>query len=187
MGEKGHLIDRLDGVRDPLTAFCARLLWRGSEIEDALQETLLTAHRRFREFDGRDFRAWIFRIATLTCFNFNRRHARQEQGDGRRREPTLEEELEKEFTYDEILKNPAGVLDHFEDEIAKACSELPENERAILLLKSIGALSCSEIAKVLEIPLGTAQGLLTRARMKMRERLSEFATARGFPFARRMP
>ena len=54
------------------------------------------------------------------------------------------------------------------------------------MLKTVGRLTCAEIAATLEVPLGTAQGLLTRARMKMREYLSDFARSKGLGCAGRL-
>jgi DNA-directed RNA polymerase specialized sigma24 family protein len=121
----------------------------------------------FRQFDRRrpawEFRPWVYRIATFTCFNFNRRHA----ASPKQLEPslwseTIEEELQKEYTYEEILRSPSRVLEQFEPEIVMACRELNDNERAILLLRCVGGFSCAEIASIPKVLLGTSQGLLTR-------------------------
>lgn len=188
MSQSKDLLQGLERHREALTVYCARLLWSQEDLQDALQELMLAACRNCAQFaPGTDFRSWIFRIATLTCFNFNRRHQRN---DGTTPFPLdeisggIEQELEREYTYEEILRDPAAILGRLEDEVARACRDLTEKERAILLLKAVGSLTCSEIASVLGVPLGTAQGLLTRARMKMRERLSEYARRRGVPAAK---
>ena len=51
-----------------------------------------------------------------------------------------------------------AVLDGCGDELLRACQCLTDKERAIILLRSIGELSCAEIADVLNVPLGTASG-----------------------------
>ena len=43
------------------------------------------------------------------------------------------------------------------------------------------------VATLLQVPLGTAQGLLGRAHRKMREHLADFARAHGFSSLRRLP
>lgn len=180
MKHSKDLADGLNRLREGLTAYCARLLWSSGDLEDALQEILLTALKKHHEFEpGTDFRAWIYRIATLTCFGFNRRRKRERPAESAP-EPavTLEEELEREYTYEEILRDPTGILENFEDHVRRACLELNDNERAILLLKTVGGLTCAEIARTMDVPLGTAQGLLTRARMKVREKLSTWARAK---------
>ena len=162
------------------------MLGSSSDLDDALQETLIAAYQGFADVPEADFRRWILRIATWTCFNANRRRNR-----GRTTE--LPEEgpedvtvtLERECTYQELLDDPALALEGFEDELTRALRGLREVERAVLLLKSLGGLTCAEIARVLDVPLGTAQGTLTRARWRLREHLIDYARARGFPTGER--
>lgn len=77
MTQARRFLEHMDPLRDPVTAFCRRLLWSSADLEDALQEVFAVAYRDFSAADRRPFRPWIFRIATWTCFNFNRRHERR--------------------------------------------------------------------------------------------------------------
>jgi RNA polymerase sigma-70 factor (ECF subfamily) len=193
---KAHrFLERAEPLRDGLTAYCLRLLWFPGDLEDALQETLAVAYRDYvGDTEGRagEFRTWIFRIATWTCFGLNRRRGRTPALDSAL-DPAVEdaggalEVLERECSYEEILANPAAAFDGLGDELARACRRLTEKERSILLLKTLGGLTCAEIATVLELPLGTAQGLLGRAHQKMRAHLADFARARGLPSPRSAP
>jgi RNA polymerase sigma-70 factor (ECF subfamily) len=162
-----------------LTAYCRRLLWSPDDLEDALQSTLATLYRGFaRSGEGADS-ARVFRVATWTCFNLNRRHRRSRaEVDPEEREPSAVDALEAECTYEEILADPRAAFDGLGDELAEACRRLNENERAILLLKALAGMTCAEIARAMDVPLGTAQGLLTRARQKLRAHLTECTRAR---------
>lgn len=161
-------------VREPLTAYVRGLLWNPSDLPDALQSTLLTAFRKFGQFDGRDFRAWIFRIATLTVFGMNR--------GGEAASPLTdvpaEEELAREYAYEEILRDPERLLQNFDDEVRRAVLALTESERASLLLVVVAGFRCREAAEILEIPIGSVMGYLARARGKLRERLADLARGR---------
>jgi DNA-directed RNA polymerase specialized sigma24 family protein len=74
MSRAERFLRELDPLRRPIAATCQRLLWQPADLEDALQETLALAFRRFEEPRESAFRPWVFRIATWTCFGFNRRH-----------------------------------------------------------------------------------------------------------------
>ena len=186
MSKAQRFLEQIDPLRDSLTAYCRRLVWSSEDLEDSLQETLAVAYRSFGAESG-DFRARLFRIATWTCFNLNRRHRRANDVVEPRDEEAVFETLERECTYEEILHDPRAAFENIGDELARACSRLHQKERAILLLKTLAGLTCAEIAEVMDVPLGTAQGLLTRARRKMREHLLDTARSSGLPTNRRAP
>ncbi len=179
----GERFDRAaTAVRADLVAYVRHLLWRRDDLPDALQAIMLTAFRRFPDFQpGSNFRAWIFRIATYQVFNLNRK------GDRERRtlvpldddEPAADA-LEEEIHYEELLRNPA-VLDRVvTSELSLAVSRLAQNERVVLLLRVLGGLSTLETARVLEMPAGSVMGFLGRARRKLRLALAATAHSRGW-------
>jgi RNA polymerase sigma-70 factor (ECF subfamily) len=53
---------------------------------------------------------------------------------------------------------------------------LPSRQRDVLLLFAIGQLEYAEIAQALNIPLGSVQSALHRARTKLRAALTEGAS-----------
>ena len=58
-----------------------------------------------------------------------------------------------------------------DDRLVAALRTLPEQERAVLLLRAISGLAYDEMAAALEIPMGSVMGYLSRARQKMRATL----------------
>ncbi len=59
------------------------------------------------------------------------------------------------------------------DEVRGALSQLPEEQRAVLLLVSVEGLSYKETAKVLDVPIGTIMSRLARARRHLFRLVSE--------------
>ncbi len=169
----------LEPCRPALGAFCSRMVRDRADLEDALQTTLLEAYRKFDSFrPGTDFRAWVFQIAAFTALSLNRRRAKAPEplADDPLAAP---EELALELDYDALLAHPERVRERLSDEACRALDSLSENERAIFLLKSIGGLTCAEVAQALSLPMGTVMGLLARARGKLREALTEYARREG--------
>src|SRR6478752_2781597 len=66
--------------RRELHVHCYRMLASFDEAEDAVQETFLKAWRGRSGFDGAQFRAWLYRIATNVCLDMLRRSSRGTAG-----------------------------------------------------------------------------------------------------------
>jgi RNA polymerase sigma-70 factor (ECF subfamily) len=173
-------------LRGVLEGYCRRMLRKRDQVEDVLQSVVALAFGRFDDFaPGTNFKAWIFRIATLEIFNRNRKSSR-------RREAVSIDELPGDLLADEswalvdreeafavLLQNPEAVLDQFDDVVAAALEDLAPRERAALLLRSLGDFSYDEIHQLLEIPVGSVIGYLSRARFRMRLSLATYAGQRG--------
>lgn len=177
MDIRDRFLDHVERIRAPLMAYLRGVLLNPSDLPDALQSALLTAYRRFSEFqEGTEFRAWVLRIATLTAFETNRKagavHALPE-------DVPAEVELEREYAYEEILREPERMLQTFDQDVRRAVLELTEHERAALLLMTAAGCRGREAAAVLDMPMGSVMGYVARARGKLRERLAEFARERG--------
>jgi RNA polymerase sigma-70 factor (ECF subfamily) len=127
-----------------------------SQAEDLVQECLLLAWRSFHQLrEGSNAKAWLFRIL------FNCWYA---QGRKLRKVPALVP-----------LTADAGTLTPALDdalEISRALDALQPEHRTVLLLGVVEGLTCSEIAEVLTVPVGTVMSRLSRARQAMRMRLA---------------
>jgi len=176
---KTGLTQELEAVRDGLVAYCRQIVWDPQDLEDAVQETLLTALRKGATFQsGSNFRAWIYKIATHTVFNLNRRRARLYERESVFEEEDMEveaaDQVLSELSYDELIRNPDQVLEFVDTAIADGLKQLNANERSCLLLRVLGDLRYREIAEILELPVGSVMSCVHRARCKLRFALAEY-------------
>ena len=154
--------DRFGALALPLLPYLTRLgvaltgSWQGSE--DLVQESVLRGLRYFDSFRGEDFRAWIAAIMR----NVNRDH--------RMRAPIVVEEEWLKQVADPALSPEQMVLANESDARLRALvARLPEALRETLVLREFGELSYSQIASVLEVPIGTVMSRLSRARDDLRD------------------
>ena len=66
------------------------------------------------------------------------------------------------------------------DEVTNAVNALPVDFRAVILLCDIEGFTYEEIAKIIDIPIGTVRSRLHRARNMLKEKLKDYAESVGF-------
>lgn len=177
-----RFLEHLEPLRGPLEGYCRRSLADRNSIADVLQSAVANA---FRDFDlyaeGTNFRAWIFAYVHREILNANRKYWRS-RGEAlpvefpARDSGGLSDELPSGVA---LLEDPEGVLDQCDSLIAEKVRDLPEQERAVLLLQAIGEFKYREIADILDIPIGTVMSSLARCRAKLRRLLDDYAREQG--------
>jgi len=175
-----RFVAHLEPIQRQLAVYCSRALNRSDETADVLQSAIANAFRDFDKYsEGTNFRAWMFRYVSLETLNRNRTASRL---PSRLEEQHLSQantlDIES-FRLETLLDNPEAILDHCDTVVAQSVGELTEQERKILLLRAVGDFKYREIAEILDIPMGTVMGLLSRARTQLRSRLLDYARQHG--------
>lgn len=127
--------------------------------EDFAQDAMLTVWRKADLFDGRKARAatWIFTIARNRRLDMLRRDARPL--------PTPEIDLA-----DDEVRRPDDILAMSEDaeRVRDALSRLKPDQVEVLRLAFFMESPHSEIARQLDLPLGTVKSRIRNAMIKLR-------------------
>jgi RNA polymerase sigma-70 factor (ECF subfamily) len=72
------------------------------------------------------------------------------------------------------------LIENFSDEqIIKALSELPEDQRLTLFLTDVEQLSQKEVAQITGVAVGTVKSRASRARAELKNKLSSYAKEMG--------
>ncbi|MER5467558.1 sigma-70 family RNA polymerase sigma factor [Streptomyces sp. NPDC002685] len=175
----------VEPYRRELRVHCYRMSGSYDDAEDLVQETFLRAWRAREGYAGRaSLRTWLYRIATNTCLDFQRRTARRPQ----RYEPIpgmnhgTAEPLAR-ITWlqpypDEDLpsaeEQPAALAvsrETLELVFLAAIQHLPARQRAVLVLRDVLGFSAAETAEALEMTVASVNSALQRARPALRDRL----------------
>jgi RNA polymerase sigma-70 factor (ECF subfamily) len=176
-----------DPYRRELQVHCYRLLGSHQDAEEMLQETLLAAWRGLDRFEGeRDgLRPWLYRIATNRCLNALR--------DQRRRPrpappapphfpaPTRSGEPLWLGPYPDSLlegipETAPGPEARYETKEAvtlafvAALQRLPQQQRAVLVLRDVLGFRAAEAAEMLETSEAAVNSALQRARATVEAR-----------------
>ncbi|HTR50822.1 MAG TPA: sigma-70 family RNA polymerase sigma factor [Kofleriaceae bacterium] len=151
----------------PVFALLSRLLGHGPHVDDLAQEAFLRAFRAFPTFDvdaAAKPSTWLLTIATRLAL------------DHRKRAALATVSIEAADTA------PAGTTPETEyrrremgSRIARAASELPDDQRVAFVLAEFHGLSITEIAGMVGIPEATVRTRLFRAREKLKTALQELS------------
>ena len=151
---------------DAMYNFALKLTADEDDAQDLVQDTCLKAYRFINSFEpGTYAKAWLFRILKNNFINDYRKKSRGpskvefewvEQsisGEDEAAEPAYFADLQAET-----------VNDMLGDEITAALQSLPVDFRMIIILCDLEEFSYEEMAKILDIPIGTVRSRLHRAR-----------------------
>jgi len=144
-----------------------RLLHRPEDVQDAAQEVYLRLYKSLRGFDERrELAPWLYRITVNVCRDFNRRGGKDPElsldtlaSDGAR----IEAVEPGASPYEQVAQRQEQLL------IAEALRELPEKERAAIVLRDLEGLSTREVATILGSTETTVRSQICRARLKLRQ------------------
>ena len=162
---------------DSLYRVAVRLTGNPAEADDLVQETMLKAYRAWHRFEqGTNAKGWLLTILRHAFINEYRRRTRHPE--------TVDLDAIEPFSvFDELQDDdPQGTFfDRIvDDEVLRAIDELPEQFRETVVLSDVEGLSYEEIARVLEVPVGTVKSRLFRARRMLQAKLYDYAVGMGY-------
>ncbi|RMG25434.1 MAG: sigma-70 family RNA polymerase sigma factor [Bacteroidetes bacterium] len=171
-GENKAFETLLKKYRKSVYYMLLKMVKNADDAEDLTQEAFAKAFNSIDKFDSKyAFSTWLFRIATNNCIDFIRKKRVQtvsidapvEGDDGSSmRFDVRDENLDPNQT---MLKKQRSQY------LNMAIERLPEKYRILVELRYFKEFSYEEVAKELQIPLGTVKAQLFRARELLNQEL----------------
>ncbi len=165
------------GYLEPLFATAMRLTRNRADAEDLVQDTVVRALRFQNRFEpGTNLRAWLYTILHNTWRNRIRDTAREATDVDSER---IEELASREGPAD--VETPERMLlrSTMDVDLKEALDDLPDAFRQAVWLRDVEEFSYAEIAKMLDVPIGTVMSRISRGRRQLYEKLSQGARARA--------
>ncbi len=140
----------------------------------------MKAYRFIESFQkGTNAKAWLFRILKNSFINDYRKKSKEPSKVDYQEVETYynSEEVDRQITPDlrvESLKDMIG------DEISNALNSLDVDFRTVIILCDLEGFKYEEMAKILDIPIGTVRSRLHRARNLLKEKLKSYAKSMGY-------
>jgi RNA polymerase sigma factor (sigma-70 family) len=163
-GDNVAYLRLLEQITPYLRSRCARYLRDPRDVEDTVQDILLTLHAVRRTYDpSRPFGPWLVGIADRRAFDRLRRRTRE-----RAREAPLTEE--HEGVASEPSRPESGVDAH---SLEKAIRELPPAQQQAIRLLKLEERTLKEVATITGMSLGSLKMATHRALRRLRDLLTE--------------
>ena len=147
---------------------CRRMCGNDEDAQEAAQDAFLSLWRSAKSFRGdASLSTWLYRLATNACIDLLRRNQR-----GGERVSLDDEETTLEIVDDRPLPEQAIERKETQRLIEAGLATLPEEYRAILLLREAEGLSYAEIVDATGLELGTVKSRISRGRVLLRNYLT---------------
>ena len=160
--------------------FAFRLTLDEDDAKDLVQDTYLKAFRFIESFQkGTNAKAWLFRILKNSFINDYRKKAKQPaKVDYQEVEQIYNsDDVDAKITPDLRVDVLQGMIG---DEVATALNSLAIDFRTVIILCDIEGFTYEEMAKILDIPIGTVRSRLHRARNLLKDKLRNYVKKYGY-------
>ncbi len=165
---------------DSMYNFAYRLTFDEDDAKDLVQETYLKAFRFIDSFQrGTNAKAWLFRILKNSFINDFRKKSKEPAKVDYQEVETYynSDDVDASITTDLRVE---AVQDMIGDEISNALNALAVDFRTVIILCDLEGFTYEEMAKILDIPIGTVRSRLHRARNLLKDKLKTYAESMGY-------
>jgi RNA polymerase sigma-70 factor (ECF subfamily) len=148
-----------------------RITRNQEDAEDILQDVFITVFKKVASFQHKaQFSSWLYRIAMNSSFMKIRSRNRRRTVSMEDVEPGIQQNWVGNRTemFDVDFMSSRHEL---REAIQKAVEQLPEDYRAIFVLRDIDGLSNEAVSRVLQLSVPAVKSRLHRSRLMMRQQL----------------
>ncbi|MFC1492408.1 RNA polymerase sigma factor [candidate division KSB1 bacterium] len=171
--------------QDKLYRFSYRYLMNEDDAKEAVQMALIKVYKNLKKLNDPDrFSSWIFQIQVNICKDMLKH-------PNRKKFVSINRELDNEDG------RPIANLDRFADEqdldydvhrtnieeiVKKTLSQIPEEQRVVIIMKEYQGLKFKEIAEILECPINTVKSRMYYGLQQMHKILTKLNISREVLF-----
>lgn len=140
---------------------CLRYGKNRDEAQDIMQEGLVAVFRDLKQFDSKrgEFKSWSNRVMVNAALRYLKKHQWQQNF----------EDLELAESEPDLSENALGKLSA--KELTQVIQKLPSGYRIVFNMYVIEGYTHQEIAKELNISIGTSKSQLSKAKKLLRQKL----------------
>jgi len=178
-GEESAFDEIVSRYSDRIYGFALRITRNTSDAEEVFQEVFLTLTKKLDTFRGESkFSSWLYRVTVNASYMYLRSQKKHESNISLENYAPYDDKgtLMGRIMYKDWSSRP-DILIYSKEAliiIDESINELPESYRTVFHLRDIEGLSNEEVADILEITVPAVKSRLHRARLFLRDKLSDY-------------
>ncbi len=152
-----------------------RLTRNQEDAEEVLQDVFVTVYRKIDGFEGKaKFSSWLYRVTVNAAFMKLRKRKQDHSVSLDDMLPHLQNKAITQKSTFGACSDYQAVNNEIRAALETAIGKLPEDYRAVFVLRDIDGLSNKEVGKILSLSIPAVKSRLHRSRLMLRKRLRRF-------------
>lgn len=186
-GDRSGFEELINRYSAKVYSLSLRLTKDAEDAEEVLQDVFVTVYRKIAGFEGKSsFSSWLYRV-TVNASLMKLRKRRQDQ--------TVHMEDVLQQVNDCLAIKPGDLSDSEQatlrlqliEVLDQAVRKLPDDYRAVFVLRDVDGLSSRETGKILNLTIPAVKSRLHRSRLLLRKKLHLFYAEFKSGVARSLP
>ena len=152
-----------------------RLTRNAEDAEEVLQDVFVTVYRKIDGFEGKaKFSSWLYRITVNAAFMKLRKRRQDHSVSFDDMLPHLQNKsISNQNSYG-ACSDSLALNNEIKQALESAIGRLPDEYRAVFVLRDIDGLSNKEVGEILSLSIPAVKSRLHRSRLMLRKRLRRF-------------
>ena len=152
-----------------------RLTRNSEDAEEVLQDVFITVYRKIAGFEGKaKFSSWLYRITVNAAFMKLRKRRQEQNVSLDEMMPHIQNKATGYLSNLSARGDTNALNNEVREALESAIAKLPDDYRAVFVLRDIDGLSNKEVGEILDLSIPAVKSRLHRSRLMLRRRLRRF-------------
>jgi RNA polymerase sigma-70 factor (ECF subfamily) len=145
------------------------------DAEEVLQDVFTTIYKKLAGFEGKSaFSSWLYRIIVNAAFMKLRKRKQHTTVSIEDLAPAVKQYCIDREGMSESRSDTLTINKELRDRVQGAIDRLPEQYRAVFVLRDVDGLSNQEVSEILDLSIPAVKSRLHRSRLMLRRKLQRY-------------
>lgn len=145
------------------------------DAEEVLQDVFTTIYKKLAGFEGKSaFSSWLYRIIVNAAFMKLRKRKQNTTVSIEDLAPAVKQYCIERETLLDARSDTLTINRELRDRVQGAIDRLPEQYRAVFVLRDVDGLTNQEVSEILDLSIPAVKSRLHRSRLMLRRKLQRY-------------